>query len=76
MSLRKINNKSKPNIILVDEIINKIVDKSVDEFIDLLYELKKHINKIIIIEHVHQMKYDYLINVKKDKNGISSFDFY
>jgi len=76
MSLRKINNTSKPNIILFDEIMNKLVDKSVDEFISLLYELKNHMDKIIIIEHIHQMKYDYLINVEKDKKGISSFNIY
>lgn len=76
IALRKINNISKPNIILYDEIMNKLVDKSVDEFIEFLYKLKNQIDKIIIIEHIHQMKYDYLIDVKKDKNGISSFDFY
>jgi len=76
MALRRINNTSKPNIILFDEIMNKLVDKSVEEFTELLYELKNHIDKIIIIEHIHQMKYDYLISVKKDKNGISSFELY
>jgi len=76
MSLRKINNTSKPNIILFDEIMNKLVDKSVDEFVSLLYELKNHLDKIIIIEHIHQMKYDYLINVEKDKEGISSFEIF
>lgn len=74
MSLRRINNTSKPNIILFDEVMNKLVDKSVDEFIELLYELKNHLDKIIIIEHIHQMKYDYLISVEKDKNGVSSFE--
>jgi len=74
IALRKINNTSKPNFILFDEIMNKLVEKSVDYFIDLLYILKEHIDKIILIEHIHQLRYDYLINVKKDDNKISSFE--
>ncbi len=65
MALRKINNISKPEFILYDEIMNKLVDKSVDEFTDFLYNLKNYIDKIILIEHIHQIKYDYLINVEK-----------
>jgi DNA repair exonuclease SbcCD ATPase subunit len=76
MALRKINNISKPDFILFDEIMNKMVDKSIETFIDLLYELKNYINKIIIIEHIHQMNYDYLITVTKNEQGISSFEFF
>jgi DNA repair exonuclease SbcCD ATPase subunit len=76
MSLRKINNKSKPDFILFDEIMNKLVGRSVDSFIEFLYEMKNHINKIIIIEHIHQMKYDYVIDVNKDEDGISSLNLY
>lgn len=75
IALRKINNTSKPDFILFDEIMNKLVDNSVDYFIELLYNLKNHIDKIILIEHIHQLKYDYLINVIKNKDGISSFEF-
>jgi len=72
MALRKINHTSKPNFILFDEIMIKMVDKSIDEFSNFLYDLKNHIDKIILIEHIHHIDYDYLINVTKDKNGISS----
>jgi DNA repair exonuclease SbcCD ATPase subunit len=76
MALRKINNTSKPNFILFDEIMNKLVDKSVENFSELLYELKSHIDRILIIEHIHQIKYDYIISVEKDKKGVSSFEIY
>lgn len=76
LALRKVNNTSKPNIILFDEIMNKLVGKSVDNFVELVYEIKNHIDKVIIIEHIHQLKYDYLIDVTKDSSGISSFSVY
>lgn len=76
IALRKINNTSKPNFILFDEIMTKLVDNSVEEFTEFLYELKNHIDKILLIEHIHQIKYDYLINVSKDKNGISTLNIY
>jgi hypothetical protein len=76
MSLRKINNTSKPNFILFDEIMNKLVGESVENFINLIYKLKENVDKIILIEHIHQLQYDYLIDVNKNKDGISSFDFY
>jgi len=72
MALRTINNKSRPNLFLMDEVMLKLKGKSVQQFNDLLETMKKKINKIIIIEHVHTVPFDVLIEIDKDKNGISS----
>lgn len=72
LALRNVNNKSKPNFILFDEITGKLYENSVEEFFNFLNTAKNKIEKIIIIEHVHPIDYDYLISVEKDKNGVSS----
>jgi len=72
IALRQINVKSRPNFIILDEIMGKLYEKSVMEFIELLDEIKNKIDKIIIIEHVHPINYDGLITVKKNDNLISS----
>jgi DNA repair exonuclease SbcCD ATPase subunit len=74
VALRQINIKSKPNFMVMDEIMGKLLANSVQEFIEFLDELKKKINKIIIIEHTHNINYDALISVKKDENLISSLE--
>jgi DNA repair exonuclease SbcCD ATPase subunit len=73
IALRKINNKSKPNFILLDEIMGKLVDESVELFIELIDNIKNEIDKLVIIEHIHPINYDYIIDVVKDSDGISSF---
>lgn len=72
LALRKINNMSKPNIILLDELMGKLVGESVDSFIQLLDIIKNTIDKVIIIEHIHPINFDVLIDVEKDDNDISS----
>lgn len=72
IALRKVNNKSKPNIILLDEIMGKLVEESVDIFITLLDAIKNEVDKLIIIEHIHPINYDVLIEVEKDLEGVSS----
>jgi len=72
IALRQINVKSRPNFIILDEIMGKLYEKSIMEFIELLDEIKNKIDKIIIIEHVHPINYDGLITVKKEDNLISS----
>lgn len=74
MVLRVINFKSKPNILFLDEVLNKCVGKTVDKFMELLDTLKSKIDKIIIIEHNNEIVSDLFIDVKKDENGISSFE--
>ena len=72
MALRTINTKSRPNFLLLDEVMGKLKGVSINEFNNLLELMKKKIDKIIIIEHYHEIPYDLLIEVKKDKNGVSS----
>jgi DNA repair exonuclease SbcCD ATPase subunit len=72
IALRQINIKSRPNFIILDEIMGKLYEKSVIEFIELLDEIKNKIDKIIIIEHVHPINYDGLITVQKDDDLTSS----
>lgn len=71
IALRKINNKSKPNIILLDELFGKLVERSVELLTSLIDSIKNEVDKLIIIEHVNPLNYDYLIEVNKDENGIS-----
>ena len=74
MVLRVINFKSKPNILFLDEVLNKCFGKTVDRFMELLDTLKSKIEKIVIIEHNNEVVSDLIINVIKDKDGISSFE--
>lgn len=75
MALRQINLKSRPNFILLDEVMGKLVENKVNEFILMLDKMKEDIEKIIIIEHIHPINYDYIINVNKDEFGVSSLVF-
>jgi len=72
IALRKINNKSRPNLLIFDEIMGKLIDNSIDEFTELLEYIKNEVDKLIMIEHIHSINYDYLVNVKKDEQGIST----
>ncbi len=74
IALRQINVKSKSTFIFMDEIMGKLIDESVQQFIDFLEDLKSKVKKIIIIEHVHPINYDCLIEVTKDKSLISSLE--
>ena len=74
VSLRNLNFKSKCNLIMLDEIMNRLVNQSVDKFMELLETIKTKIDKIIIIEHNVDFQPNHLINVIKDKDGISSFE--
>lgn len=73
LALRGINNKSKNNMLLLDEVCDRLVDTSVQEFFDLLEIIKNRIDKIIIVEHAYGEEFvpDYNLSVIKDVNGIS-----
>ena len=77
--LRVLNNKSKPNFMFLDEITAKLVNgetsASVDKFINLLDSIKEKVDKIIIIEHIHEVNPEIIIEVQKDKNGVSYVTF-
>lgn len=74
MALIAINKKSKPRLILLDEVTGKLVDESVDEFIELLYNIKRKVNRIVIVEHTNDIEPNYILNVSRDNNGISSVE--
>ncbi|MCK9415755.1 metallophosphoesterase [Candidatus Dojkabacteria bacterium] len=71
MALRQINVKSKSNFITLDEMTGKLINESIDKFMNFLDMLKTKINKIVIIEHIHPIEYNALIEVNKDENLIS-----
>ena len=76
LSLRKINQRSKPDFLMLDEMTGKLIDNSVQEFVNFIKSVKKSINKIIIIEHNHSVYPDQIINIEKDKKGISKLTIY
>ena len=76
IALRKINQKSKPDFLCLDEMTGKLIDNSISEFINFLKNVKKIVNKIIIIEHNHEVYPDMVLEVKKDKKGISTLSMY
>lgn len=69
--LNELNIKSKPEILILDEVTGKLVGDSVTEFVDILKVLSTKIGNIIIIEHVHDMQPDYVMEIVKDSKGIS-----
>jgi len=72
LALRKINTKSSPNFLILDEITGKLTKSSVEIFNILLEKIKTMIDKLIIIEHTHPINYDILITITKNIDGISS----
>jgi len=76
VALRSINQRSKPSFLLFDEMMGKLVDDSISEFLDFLETLKSEVNQILIIEHTHPINFDYLIEVNKDENGVSTLNIY
>lgn len=76
VALNSINKKSKPTLFLLDEVMGKLDENSVNEFIILLDKIKKVCRKFIIIEHNHEVNPDYVIDVSRTKQGISSAEIY
>lgn len=74
--LRKINNKTKGNIILLDEVMNKLVNDSIDKFINLINAMKKDVDHLFIIEHAYsnELQPDNLIEVHIDENQKTEVD--
>jgi DNA repair exonuclease SbcCD ATPase subunit len=71
-ALTSVNKKSKPKIFLLDEVTGKLVEESVDEFIRLVKDISGRINKLIIIEHTHEIEPDYIIDVTKSEDDVST----
>lgn len=71
LALREINNTSRPNLILLDELMGKLINESVEQFITMLDRIKENIDKVVIIEHNHVINFDWQIHVTKNEKGIS-----
>ena len=72
-ALNQINVKAKPTMFLLDEVMGKLdLEGSVEEFIDILQLIKANMKRVLVVEHVHEINPDYLINVQIDEDGISS----
>jgi DNA repair exonuclease SbcCD ATPase subunit len=73
LALRFMNNRSRPNILLLDELFGKLSERNAINFINLMNKVKQDIDKILIIEHAYGdiINPDYLIMVDKDENGNS-----
>jgi DNA repair exonuclease SbcCD ATPase subunit len=73
LALRFMNNRSRPNILLLDELFGKLSERNAINFINLMNKIKQDIDKILIIEHAYGdiINPDYLIMVDKDENGNS-----
>jgi DNA repair exonuclease SbcCD ATPase subunit len=73
VGLNQINVKSKPTIFLLDEVMGKLdTEGSVEEFVEILQLIKERIDKILVVEQVHELNPDYLLSVELDDDGISS----
>ena len=73
-ALNQINTKSKPTILLLDEIMGKLTEDSVEEFVIILQAITQKMKKVLIVEHNHNIDFDYLIEVTKSDFGISSIN--
>ena len=73
LALRYMNNRSRPNILLLDELFGKLSERNAINFINLMTKVKQDIDKILIIEHAYGdiINPDYLIMVDKDEKGNS-----
>ena len=72
-ALNQINVKAKPMMFLLDEVMGKLdIEGSVEEFIEILQMIKLRMKKVLVIEQVHEIAPDYLIECKLDEDGISS----
>jgi hypothetical protein len=72
-ALNQINVKAKPTIFLLDEVMGKLdLEGSVEEFIEILQMIKANMRKVLVIEQVHEINPDYLINVQLTEDDIST----
>ena len=70
-ALNQVNAKSKPSIFLLDEVMGKLTEDSVEEFVMVLHAIKEKMQKVLVVEHNHEIDPDYVLEVTKDENDIS-----
>ncbi len=73
-ALRNINKRSKPKFMIFDEVTGTLDKESVQIYIDMLNETKKNIDKILLIEHNHELLTNHSIVARKNEKGISSIE--
>jgi len=71
-ALNQINAKVKPTIFMLDEVMGKLSADSIEEFNEILQLIKDNMQKVLVIEHNHEINPDYVINVQLDENEIST----
>ena len=74
IALRMLNNKSRNNILILDEVLGKLSLKNFQKFLIILQTIKPDFEKIFIIEHAYSdlIEEDYRLNVVLDENQIAS----
>ena len=70
-ALNQVNAKSKPSIFLLDEVMGKLTEDSVEEFVMVIHAIKEKMQKVLVVEHNHEIDPDYVLEVTKDENDIS-----
>ena len=75
-ALNQINAKSKPTMFLLDEVMGKLTEDSIGEFVEILHMISDRVNKLLIIEHNHEVDPTYLINVTRgeDNNSVLTIE--
>lgn len=63
LTLMKISNKSRYNMLLLDEVTSKLDIENIENFKQLLVKTKDFIDKVVIIDHYNDFVPDYIIAV-------------
>lgn len=75
-SLNQINVKSRPKLFMLDEVMGKLDIERTTEFVEILHEIKKYINRVIVVEHRSEVYPDYTLNVELNENRLSEVNLY
>ena len=51
--------------------MGKLTEDSVEEFVMVLHAIKDKVEKILVVEHNHEIDPDYVLEVTKDENDVS-----
>lgn len=73
MSLMKASNVSAFDTIIMDEIMDKLDSENLQLFIDMIGKIKKWNNRVMVINHLHDISPDYIL-VPYHKNNMTYID--
>jgi hypothetical protein len=51
--------------------MGKLTESSVEEFVNILHIMKNKYKRLLIIEHMHDVNPQHIIEVERDDSGIS-----